>query len=235
VLRTRDGAAESPPSRYPADDALGAADANAFLEVFWDLFRDGVITLGSDQYNEKFPFFRLTARGAKALEGDNAYLLHDLSSFEAQVRSRIPNIDDATLTYLKEALHAFRSGCVLSSAVMLGVAAEHTFDSILQTIADNPAVAADYASVHKERSLLRKINKFKSKIVQKKASFPKPILEDFDTNFLALQSLIRMFRNESGHPTGQTLEREQAFVNIQLFIPFCEKAYDLIEYFEGAR
>lgn len=235
VLRQRDGAPQKRPTSYRGDSALDPADADAFLEVFWDLFRDGVVTLGADRHNENYPFFRLTRRGRQLAEGDDSYFLHDLSAFEDRVRLRVPAVNDVTLLYLKEALQAFRSGCVLASAVMLGVAAEHTFLLILDTIAANPAIASDYASVTDERTLARKINKFKNKILQSKASVPRTLLEDFETQFLALQSLIRTFRNESGHPTGQLMDREQAFVNIQVFIPFCRKAHELIDYFKSAQ
>jgi len=79
---------------------------------------------------------------------------------------------------------------------------------------------------------LKKINKFKNIIDQSRRSFPQGLLEDFDTHFLAIQSLLRTFRNEAGHPTGKLIDREQAFINLQLFIPFGRKAYGLIAYFK---
>ena len=58
ALRERDGLPPALPTSYPADSALESQDADTFLEVFWDLFRDGVITLGRDDgLNSNFPFF----------------------------------------------------------------------------------------------------------------------------------------------------------------------------------
>jgi hypothetical protein len=129
-------------------------------------------------------------------------------------------------------LQAFRAGCILSSTVMLGVATEHTFLLLLETIANNPTYAPTFAGVQQERTTLKKINKFKNIIDQTRKSFPQGLLEDFDTHFLAFQSLIRTFRNEAGHPAGKLIGREQAFVNLQLFIPFGRKAYELIAHFK---
>jgi len=57
---------------------------------------------------------------------------------------------------------------------------------------------------------LRKINKFKDIVDQMRKSLPKGLLEDFDTRFLGIQALIRMVRNEAGHPAGKLIDREQA-------------------------
>jgi hypothetical protein len=231
ALRLQSGESEPPPSIYPADTALETADADIFLEVFWDLFRDGIISLGLNDANKEFPFFRVTARGQALIKGDGTYFLHDVSGFQKQLLAKIPNIDNTTLLYLKEALQAFRSGCILSSSVMLGVATEHTFLLLLEAIEQNPAYSATFASVQQERTISAKINKFRNLLDQNKKTLPKDILDDFDTQFLAIQSLIRTFRNESGHPTGRILEREQAFVNLQLFVSFGHKAYQLIKYY----
>jgi len=235
VLRTRDGTAKPPPGSFPADTALAPEDADLFLEVFWDLFRDGVITLGLNDANKEFPFFRVTSRGRSLIQGDSGYFLHDVSGFEKQLRTKIPAIDDTTLLYLKEALQAFRSGCILSSTVMLGVATEHTFLLLLETIDNNPKYSATFSAVQHERTTLGKINKFKEVVEQNKKALPKHILDDFDTQFLGIQSLIRTFRNESGHPSGRIIEREQAFVNLQLFVSFGHKAYQLIDYYASGQ
>lgn len=235
ALRERDGLSPKPPTSYPADSALESRDADIFLEVFWDLFRDGVISLGCDTSASKsnFPFFSLTSRGRRVLSGESSYFLHDVTRFESQVLAEIPDVDKTSLIYLKEALQAFRTGCILSSTVMLGVATEHTFLLLLETIDNNAVHASTFAGVQQERTTLRKINKFKNIVDQMRKSFPKELIEDFDTHFLAIQSLIRTFRNEAGHPTGKLIDREQAFINLQLFIPFGRKAYEWIAYFKG--
>jgi hypothetical protein len=145
ALRCRDGQPEPPPGPYPADSALDRADADLFLEVFWDLFRDGVITLGLNDVRKEFPYFRVTARGNTLLGGNGEYFLHDVSGFEKQIKAEIPDIDPTTLLYLKEALQAFRSGCILASTVMLGVATEHTFLLLLETIDQNPTHSATFS------------------------------------------------------------------------------------------
>src|SRR5262249_44325080 len=141
-------------------------------EVFWDLFRQGVTTLGFNSSNKEFPFFRLSHFGKRILANQQVYFFHDVSTYEALIVSEIPKIDATTLLYLKEAMQAFRAGCILSSSVMLGVAAEHTFLTLLDTIDNNPKHQSTYAPVQKERSVLQKINKFRATLEKNLASLP---------------------------------------------------------------
>jgi len=210
---------------------LSRADADLFLEVFWSLFQQGIITLGIDSSNPQFPFFRLSQAGAKIVNNQSGYFFHDVSTYESLITSQIPAIDATSLLYLKEAMQAFRSGCILSTSVMLGVATEHTFLLLLDTIEANPKHQATYASAQKERSILPKFNKFRTILDKQLASLPAEVREDLDTQFAGILSVIRTFRNESGHPTGKIIDREQAFVLLNLFIPYAKKMYQLIEHF----
>jgi len=211
---------------------LSRADRELFLEVFWGLFREGTITIGLDDANREFPFFRVSEFGRRLLEGGDAYFFHDVLSYEKVIKSQVPNIDPVTLVYLKEAMQAFRSGCLLSATVMLGVATEHTFLLLVETIENSSKHAPTYASVSKERTILQKVNKFKNILDQNAKVLPSEVKEDLDTNFAGILSIIRNFRNQSGHPTGELVGREQAYILLQLFIPYCRKMYQLVDYFK---
>ncbi len=55
------------------------------------------------------------------------------------------------------------------------------------------------------------------------SAFPHEATEDLDTNFLAIQAVLRIARNEAGHPTGATPQRESVYVYLQLFVPFARQ------------
>lgn len=229
VFARREGRIQ--PGHFGAIHHLDAGDEDFFLEVFWDLFRQGVISLGLNDANREFPFFRVTRVGRTIAESQSAYFFHDVSAYERTIRENVPRIHDVTLLYLKEAMQAFRSGCILSATVMLGVASEHTFLLLLETIEANPAHQPTYAAAIQERMLLRKFNTFRAILERNIAALPQELREDLDTQFAGILSVIRTFRNEAGHPTGRIVDREQAFVLLQLFIPYCKKLYGLMEYF----
>jgi hypothetical protein len=198
VLDARDELPPKPPRSYAADDALTTEDAETLREVFWDLFRQGIVTLGKDESDNAFPFFRVTSYGARAVREGDTYFISDTSVFEQRVKNEIPNIDDICLLYLKESFQAFRSGCLISSAVMLGVAAEHVFQLLLDQIESDPKYSSKFRSVLQQRSILPTIEKFKRIMAADKMSFPREVQESFDTQFLGIQSMIRMYRNKSG-------------------------------------
>jgi hypothetical protein len=216
---------------YPGDNALDSADANIFMELFWDLFRQGIISLGMNDANPEFPWFHVTSLGRHILAGENPYFIHDVSGFEARLRREIPKIDEVTLLYLKEALQDFRSGCVLSATVMLGVATEHTFLLLIEVIERNAEHADKFASVGKERTLLSKANRFRQTLDRNQGVLPREVKEDLDTNFAGILSIIRNFRNDSGHPSGKIIDREQAYVLLELFPAYARKMYQLMDFF----
>ena len=92
------------------DAQLDSEDNELFLEVFWDLFRQGIITLGLNNSSREFPWFRVTRLGERILQNQSGYFFHDVSSYESVIKSEIPPINETTLLYLKEAMQAFRSG-----------------------------------------------------------------------------------------------------------------------------
>lgn len=212
---------------------LSPADRETFMEVFWDLFRQGILTLGCNDSNRQFPFCRLSRLGRQLAQNQDTYFFHDVTTYTKLLLAQVPNVDAVTLTYVQEALQAFRSGCILSSTVMLGVATEHVFLQVAEAAAASPGYASHFGVVAKERGVLHKVNKFRMALERRLADLPPDVKEDLDTQFAGILSIIRTFRNESGHPTGKIVEREQAYVLLQLFVPYCRKMYQLREHFEA--
>lgn len=230
VFAQREGRIQA--GNHGASYPLASEDKNLLLEIFWDLFRQGIITLGLNDGNPQFPFFRLTRLGQQHAAGGAAYFFHDVSSYEAAVVGEVPSIDPATVIYLKEAMQAFRSGCLLSATVMLGVSAEHTFNLLLETIDANARHRATFASVFGERTLLQKFNKFRNVLEPQVKSLPPEVREDLDTHLSGILAVLRTFRNGAGHPTGKIIDREQVFVLLQLVIPYLKKQYQLVQVFK---
>jgi hypothetical protein len=210
---------------------LNSEEKGTLLEVFWDFFRQGIITLGLNDNCREFPWFRITELGEKILQNQSGYFFHDVSSYEKIINSEIPSIDKITLLYLKESMQAFQSGCLLSSTVMLGVATEHTFNLLLENTQKSEQWKDIFAKVIEEKGALKKINKFRNILGNNMGSLPKDLKEDLDTQFSGIISIIRNFRNETGHPTGKIVSREQVFILLQLFISYCKKLYALMDFF----
>jgi hypothetical protein len=230
VVEQREG---KPDQRRGSDAQLSVADRELVREIFWDLFRQGVITLGSDNANQNYPHFKVSQFGKRILDNENTYFFHDLTTYTTLIKSNVPHINDITLLYLQEAMQSFKSGCMLAATVMLGVASEHSFLLLLEAAEANSKYGVRFASAAKERSLLQKFRKFKAALDQHVlADLPGEIKEDLDIDFAGILSVIRTFRNDSGHPSGKILEREQTYVLLQMFVPYCKKIYELIDFFK---
>lgn len=209
------------------------SDSSYFQEIFWDLFRQGIITLGTEQDPYRaYPFFRLSSFGKRIIENQDAYFFHDVSSYEKVIRENISEIDNLTLFYLKEAMQTHMVGCRLSASVMLGVALEYSLQNLFDVIEKNPKYCNQFSKITEKQFIGGKFVVFRNKLTEIKKDFPKGLFDELETNLDFIVSIIRNYRNESGHPSGKVLSREQCYVNLQLFIPCCKKIYELMTFFK---
>ena len=230
VFQRREGTTFAP-SLLHNEPRLSGNDAELAREVFWDLFRQGIITLGLNDSNREFPFFKVSSFGRKVLDNQNPYFFHDLESYTKLIRLNVPTINDITLLYLQEAMQSFKSGCMLAATVMLGVASEHSFLLLVEAAENSPKYGSHFGGVSKERTILQKFRKFRAAFEKNvQADLPSNIKENLDIEFDGILSVIRTFRNDSGHPSGKILEREQTYVLLQMFVPYCKKLYQLMDF-----
>jgi hypothetical protein len=207
--------------------ALHPRDLDNILEIFWDLFRQGVITLGLNDSNPQWPFFRLSRFGQS--EGARQpFRFHDTTSYIAMITKAVPDILPATRMYLEEAVAAFYSGCFLAATVMLGVAAEAEFLRLIEVANVNSAIGKSFDQAKKERFIRAKIEAFRRALAPHLKTLPSAAAEDLDINLNAVQSIIRIARNEAGHPSGAPPpSREQVYVNLQIFVHYADQVGQL--------
>ncbi len=221
-----------PGQPYLGQERLHPSDAELVRDVFWDLFRQGFITLGMNDSNPQWPFFRLSHFGDKVLTTQSPYRFHDSSSFLSLVKNEVSDISPEAVLYLDEAVSAFYAGCLLASCVMLGVAAEAEFLRLADIAAKNTTYGQKFSAVTQRNLIRQKITKFKDCLEPLISALPYQATEDLETNFLAIQSVLRIARNDAGHPTGATPQREQVYVYLQLFVPFARQLMRLRQVFK---
>ena len=83
VLAKRGGIPDQPAGREPR---LSAAAEELFMDVFWDLVRQGIIILGHDRNNNGFPWCRVSHFGRRMLENQDTYFFHDVSMYETLIK-----------------------------------------------------------------------------------------------------------------------------------------------------
>ena len=127
------------------------------------------------------------------------------------------------VAYLEEAVASFYADCLLASTVMLGVAAEAKFLRVVDVASTSQIYGSKFATVSKPVFIAQKVIRFLGVLKPLIPALPRDATEDLDTNFLMVQSVLRIARNQAGHPTAGTPQREQVYVNLQLFAPFARQ------------
>lgn len=211
--------------REPGQPTQSSQDAELIRDVFWDLFRQGAITLGMDNSNLSWPFFRLSHFGKRTLAGQSPWRFHDTCSYMDMVHHQVPDLSNRTAVYLEEAVTAFYAQCLLASCVMLGVAAEEEFLRLLNVAVDRPTVGSIFQQAAKERNFSYKINKFLPALAKISSSLNGKVAEDIEKNFSPIQSVLRIARNEAAHSSFSSPQRENVYVHLQLFIPFARQLF----------
>lgn len=198
-------------------------DAELVLEIVWDLFRQGILTLGLDASNPGWPWLRLTRFGEAALQqGPDRF--HNKAGFMKALRSEAVDISPDAVVYVREAVAAFYMDCLLSTCVLLGLAAEVEFLRLLNVAKSSQVYGNYFSRIGDGLNVRAKISRFQEAIKPVLGLLSKAATEELDNNLNVVQSLLRVTKRESGQPSGgPPPSRDQTYVYLQLFIPFAEQ------------
>jgi len=202
-------------------------DAELVLEIVWDLVRQGTLTFGLNQSNPCWPSLRLSRFGDYALR-HGCYRFHNNTGFMKALRSEVADISPEAVVYLREAVSAFYTDCLLSACVMLSIAAESEFLRLLNIARNSKSYGRYFLSIGDEQNLGAKIAQFREAIKRITALLPRSATDELDQNLSMIQSVIRTTRNDLEQPSGAlSPSRDQVYLYLQLFIPFAEQAMRL--------
>ena len=202
-------------------------DGAVVLEYFWDLARIGAVAVPGDELgvlNFKMPRILLTARGREFLQkGEQSP--HDPSKYMAAIRRRLAQPDTVALSYLAEAVEAWRCGLNRSSAVMLGCACERLVLMLAEAIASDTSLpGADKVgrAINARVFVSSVFDDIRSTLATLKSDkkLPKDLGDALDRKVSAIFDHARGLRNQSGHPTGEEVSAEDAEAGLLLFPGF---------------
>lgn len=205
--------------------------------ILWEFIIQGLIVPGKDAANPDFPWISLTPYGQQCLKGGGDLLPYDPDGYLRTLDDEIPSLDSDIKVYIAESLQCFRRGLMFASTVMLGVAAEKAaillFDAFIQAHTKKSKKEELERKIVKQRLFKTRYDNFRAQLASLPRTYlPAELADDLEVQLDGVQSWIRTCRNDAGHPTGKTIRRAQAFANLQLFVPYCRRMYDLLRYFE---
>lgn len=205
--------------------------------AIWSLVGDGLVYLdpaGQESAGTLDNWrWRLSPKGIAAATG-TTWEPANAPAYLQRLRARSPGLDLAAETYVREALGAYGARCYLASSVMLGVAAEHVFERVAAAFVrafpdGNERLAellADERSTH-----FRRLAEFRKRFEPRWAEMPADLADAIVLD--AVADLLRVTRNEAGHPTGRTVDEETAYTHLNMAGILLARMTDLAEHLEG--
>lgn len=210
--------------------SLNPLDQDNVREIIWNLIVEGILTIGMNANNEAWPWLRVTDYGHKVIESETP-VPHDPSGYLGRLKTQIPNIDSIIITYIQESLRTYSINCLLSSTITLGCASEKALLILIETYINsiqNEETKRKFLERTTGRPISRQFDELKKALEGIKGNLPGDIVDGLDTVLLGVFEMIRNNRNDAGHPTGKIVEKDVLYANLQVFITYCNKIYQLI-------
>jgi hypothetical protein len=179
----------------------------------------------------------LTARGQHVIDSTDDYEPYDADRYLSTLTRRIPDLDPVIETYVREALVAHAAECFLASSVMLGVASERAFHLLGEAFAawlPLPEAGRFRDVFDKPRqTYISKFQEFRRRIEPLKDQLPEEFRDNMALTLDSVLDLLRITRNEAGHPTGRRVDSDEAYINLHMFGRYLKRLYDLRAFFHS--
>jgi hypothetical protein len=197
-------------------------DSTCFREAFWRLVGKGLVAPGTSANGgmDKLPWISITEYGIKCIE-EGKIEIYDPRGFINSLKKRILNLDPIVEMYINEALGSFAAHRYLASMVMIGGALEKTTLDLTTTfgeVLDGEEKDAYTKNVLSCEKIKTRLEKFLDHLEVRsyKKHLDRPTKEKLESSLPAIANIVRIARNEVGHPTGRSIEQEEAEANLLL-------------------
>lgn len=204
-------------------------------DILWELLIQGILAPGLNSSNLNLPHVHVTEYGRRCIEA-NTILPHDPDGYLERLERLIGrSLDDTALIYVREGLLTFLGGHYVAATVMLGVASERCIDLLTEAYSNAIANTSQKATFERKvnqagRSVKNRFDALRNELLA--LNLPPALKDALDIQLSGIFTLIRYSRNDAGHPTGRTVDRDMAHGNLLLFPQYCKRVYELIEYFK---
>lgn len=220
------------PTKAAASTGLSTARV---MEALWGLTADQLVFLDPEGQGKDNWRWKLTERGRNATS-EGVWEPSDPEGFMDRFRRENPDADDVMLMYYEEALRSYAAQCYLATSVMLGVAAERAFNLMASDYVDSGIAGADKMAQEIERprsNYSSHWDEFRKRIEPIRKTIPDDLADMLTLD--AVADLIRLTRNDSGHPSGRAVDRDTARVHLIMAASYFGKMRKLGEYLKNQK
>ena len=222
------------PSNTIFENKLNNKDVGLIREIIWDLIIQRILSIGNFN-GDAWQFLSVTEYGQRVLNSTEV-IPHDPSKYIERVKRSIPDIDTVIITYLDESINTYNINKLLSATIALGCASEKALLLLIDTYTKtfNKAEAGQkFEQKIKNRMIKIQFEEFQKDFKRTVGLLPKGVTDNYENVLLGVFEMLRNQRNFAGHPTGYTVDKEMLFANLQVFVSYCRKIYDLINFFHA--
>jgi len=208
----------------------------AFMEAVWSLISQGLAFIDFSQSAPENWELKLTRAGQEAAF-DQGFNPDNAGQYLKKLQERIPDLSSLVLRYTHEAVRSYVNRCYLASAVMLGVASEAAFFDLAEAFAswlpENESSKFRKILDDPRKHYISKFEEFRKRIQSHKSELPPQLADNMALMMDSVLDLLRIYRNDAAHPTGKEIERDEAYISLQMFARYLKRMYDLKAFFEG--
>lgn len=215
-----------------------AADCRPHVvwEALWGLVGDGLVYLdpagqgsGTDNWQ-----WKLSRIGIQAITS-GTWEPRDPEGYLNRLRGHSPSVDPVAIRYLSEALSAFNARCYLATSVMLGVASERVVDGLARAVLEKRGDAAKRLRQtlgNPRASQFSRFTEMRKQLEPIRSELPEGLADTVTLD--AVADLLRVTRNEAGHPTGGNVDEDTAYTHLQLAARYIQKMTDLQDHLRSS-
>lgn len=206
------------------------------MEGVWSLIAQGLAYIDYFQSAVENWSLHITANG-RAVLSDQGINPDDPAGFIQRLNREVPDLNEIAESYVCEAVSAYNARLYRASAVMLGVASEAAVLEIaplLGKILQGTEAQKYIQTVNtSKQNYIAKFETFRKKLEAKKGSLPSELTDSLDLTMNSVSDLLRVYRNDAGHPTGKIVDREDCFIHLQMFVRYAKKLYAIKAHLEN--
>ena len=199
------------------------------LIIFARIFLESAGTDGG------FPWISVTEYGKVCFKTD-VLMPYDPDGYIRKITGMIQGVDDITIKYLSESIHAFNRQAPVSATITLGVASEQVMLLLIEAYVSslqNEKERDDLLKKIKGRSIKIQHKEFRKSFERHRSAVPREIIQDIDTAIDTTFRFIKMLRNEQGHPTIVDADKDTVYADLQHFPHYARRMFALISWLKA--
>jgi hypothetical protein len=213
-----------------AGEVFPKADVSSVRSILWRFVGLGILT-PRQMTDEDNQFFELSKYGEEVL-AESEESPYDPFGFLRYLRANSPNLEPNSFAFIQEAIDCFLGRHLRASMVMVGLTSENeilTLIELYRNTLDSEQKETFGRKISSCKTLKLKFDLLYEHLFRIRKELP-PEIRELDTWLKGIFQVIRMSRNDAGHPIGTNPTSEDVFSNLILFRTYARYLSKLKEY-----